>query len=157
MHLKNHSKALGKTLTNDELNLKVLRSLTREWQPKVTAISEKKSLSKISSATLFGKLQEYETELGRLEKHENQYKKSKSIALKVDSKENEKQDDPEEDEDFMHLVKRLCEFFINNDNYSNLVKKKNFFNKKEATTSTQNITCYECGKQGHIKTDLKEN
>ena len=58
VHLTNHLKALGKTLTNDELNLKVLRSLTREWQPKVTAISEKKSLSKMSSATLFGKLQE---------------------------------------------------------------------------------------------------
>ena len=150
VHLTNHLKALGKTLTNDELNLKVLRSLTREWQPKVTAISEKKSLSKMSSATLFGKLQEYETELGRLENHENQDKKSKSIALKVDSKENEEEDDPEEDENFMHLVKRLSEFFFNN---SNLVKKKNFFDKNEASTSTQNVTCYECGKQGHIKTD----
>ncbi|KAK2403254.1 hypothetical protein QL285_052708 [Trifolium repens] len=49
VHLTNHLKALGKTLTNDELNLKVLRSLTRKWQPKVTAISEKKSLSKMSS------------------------------------------------------------------------------------------------------------
>ncbi|KAK2454205.1 gag-protease polyprotein [Trifolium repens] len=153
VHLTNHLKALGKTLTNDELNLKVLRSLTREWQPKVTAISEKKSLSKMSSATLFGKLQEYETELGRLEKHENQDKKSKSIALKVDSKKNEEEDDPEEDENFIHLVKRLCEFFINNDNNSNLVKKMNFFDKNDASTSTQNITCYECGKQGHIKTD----
>ena len=30
VHLTNHLSALGKTLTNDELNLKVLRSLTRE-------------------------------------------------------------------------------------------------------------------------------
>ncbi|KAK2450001.1 hypothetical protein QL285_009142 [Trifolium repens] len=107
----------------------------------------------MSSATLFEKLQEYETELGRLEKHENQDKKYKSIALKVVSKKNEEEDDPEEDENFMHLVKRLCEFFINNDNKSNLVKKKNFFDKNETSTSTQNVTCYECGKQGHIKTD----
>ncbi|CAJ2660665.1 unnamed protein product [Trifolium pratense] len=151
VHLTNHLKALGKTLTNDELNLKVLRSLTREWQPKVTAISEKKSLSTMTSATLFGKLQEYETELRRLEKHENQEKKSKGIALKVDSKEDGK-DNPEEDKDFMHLVKRVGKFLINNDN-SNFVKKKKFFDKKEASTSTQNIICYECGQQGHIKTD----
>lgn len=59
VHLTNHLKALGKTLSNDELNLKVLRSLTKEWQPKVTTISEKKSLSTMTSATLFGKLQEY--------------------------------------------------------------------------------------------------
>ena len=67
--MTNNLKSLGKNLTNDELNLKVLRSLSREWQPKVTAISEKKNLSTMTSATLFGKLQEYETELARLEKH----------------------------------------------------------------------------------------
>ncbi|WJX73142.1 hypothetical protein P8452_56955 [Trifolium repens] len=149
VHLANHLKSLGKTLTNDELNHKVLRSLTREWQPKVTAISEKKSLSKMTSATLFGKLQEYETELGRLEKHENEEKKSKGIALKIDSM---NEDNPYNDENFMLLVKRLGNFFVNNDN-SNFVKKKKFFNKEEASTSTQNVICYECGKQGHIKTD----
>ena len=83
VHLTNHLKALGKTLTNDELNLKVLRSLNREWQPKVTAISEKKNLSTMTSATLFRKLQEYETELARLEKHEIQVKDSKDIDLKT--------------------------------------------------------------------------
>ena len=81
VHLTNHLKALDKTLTNDELNIKVLRSLSMEWQPKVTAISEKKNLSTMTSATLFGKLQEYEMELARLEKNEIQVKDSKDIAL----------------------------------------------------------------------------
>ena len=44
----------------------------------------------MTSATLFGKFQEYEMELGRLEKHENQEKKYKNVALKIDSKEVEK-------------------------------------------------------------------
>ena len=87
VHLTNHLIALGKISTNDDLNLKVLRSLTREWQPKVMAISEKKSLFTMTSASLFGKLQEQELELGRLEKYEGQEKKSKGIAFKVDSKE----------------------------------------------------------------------
>jgi len=52
----------------------------------------------------------------------------------------------------MRLVKMLGNFLMNNDN-SNFVKKKNFFDKNEASTSTQNITCYECGKHGHIKTE----
>ena len=69
----------------------------------------------MTSATLFGKLQEQETELGRLEKHENQEKKSNNIALKIDSKEVEKEDNPEEDENFMFLVKRLGKFFGRND------------------------------------------
>ena len=140
VHLTNHLRALGKTLTNDELNLKVLRSLTREWQPKVTAISEKKSLATMTSATLFGKLQEYETELGRLEKRENQEKKSKNIALKIDSKEDEKKDNPDEDENFMLLVRRLGKFFGKNDKAFSHSKKKKHFKKKEGSSSTQEVT-----------------
>ena len=98
-----HLKSLGKTLTNDELNLKVLRSLTREWKLKVKAISEKTNLSNMSSVALFGKLQECEMELGRLVKHENQEKKSKGITLKVESKEVAIEEYPEEDENFMLL------------------------------------------------------
>ena len=134
VHLTNHLSALGKTLTNDQLNLKVLRSLTREWQPKVTTISEKKSLSNMTSTTLFGKLQEYEMELGILEKHENQEKKSKNIALKIDSKEVEKENNPEEDENFRLLVKRLGKFFGRNDKAFSHSKGKKHFQKKEGST-----------------------
>ena len=136
VHLTNHVSSLGKTLTNDELNLKVLRSLTREWQPKVATISKKKSLSSMTSATLFRKLQEYETELGRLEKHENREKKSKNIALKIYSKEVEIEDNAEEYENFMLLVKRLGKFFGRNDKSFSHSKGKKQFNKKEASTST---------------------
>ncbi|XP_050890112.1 uncharacterized protein LOC127095473 [Lathyrus oleraceus] len=122
VHLTNHLKALGKTLTNDELNLK---------------------------------LQEYETELGLLEKHEVQEKKSKSIALKVDSKVVKKEDNPEEDGNFMLLVKRLGKYFgaKNNIGNSSYTRRKKFSKNKEreASTSNEDITCYECGKQGHIK------
>ncbi|XP_050918490.1 uncharacterized protein LOC127135908 [Lathyrus oleraceus] len=107
IHLTNHLIALTKTFANDDLNLKVLRSLTIEWKPKVTAISEKKSLSTITSASLFRKLQEHELELRRLEKHEIQEKKSKGIALKVDSKEDKDDGTPEENKNFMLLIKRL--------------------------------------------------
>jgi hypothetical protein len=121
----------------------------------VTAISEKKSLSTMTSVTLFGKLQEYETELGLLEKHEVQEKKSKSIALKVDSKVVKKEDNPEEDENFMLLVKRLGKYFgaKNNIGNSSYTRRKKFSKNKEreASTFNEDITCYECGKQGHIK------
>lgn len=35
----------------------------------------------------------------------------------------------------------------------NYEKRKKFFRKRDASTSTPNITCYECGKQRHIKTN----
>ena len=109
----------------------------------------------MTSATLFGKLQEYETELGLLEKHEVQEKKSKSIALKVDFKVVKKEDNPEEDENFMRFVKRLGKYFgaENNIGNSSYTRRKKFSKNKEreASTSNEDITCYECGKQGHIR------
>ena len=62
-YIINHLASLGKTFPNVDLINKVLRCLSREWQPKVTAITESRDLSNMSLATLFGKLQEYEMEL----------------------------------------------------------------------------------------------
>ena len=59
-HIVNHLASLGKIFPIEDLINKVLRCLSREWQPKVTAISESKDLSSMSLATLFGKLQEHE-------------------------------------------------------------------------------------------------
>src|ERR1044072_1408450 len=78
----------------------------------------------------------------------------RSMKIKLrDSKENQDDDAPEEDENFMLLVKRLGKFFGKNDKSSFYAKRKKHFRKKEASTSTQDVTCYECGKQGHIKPD----
>lgn len=55
-HLTNHLMDLEKTFTNDVLNLKVLRELSRAWQQKVMTISQKKSLFKMPLTALFEKL-----------------------------------------------------------------------------------------------------
>ncbi|XP_068498381.1 uncharacterized protein [Phaseolus vulgaris] len=65
-HIVNHLTGLGKEFDREELNIKVLKCLDRSWQPKVTAISESRDLSKLSTAALFGKLMEHELELKRL-------------------------------------------------------------------------------------------
>lgn len=87
----------------------------------------------MTSATLFGKLQEYETELERLEKHEVQEKKSKSIALKAEPKEVEKEDNSDEDENFTLLVKRLGKYFgaKNNIKNSSYTRRKKFSKNKD--------------------------
>ena len=57
-HIINHLASLGKIFPNEDLINKVLRCLSREWQPRVTAITESRDLSNMSLATLFGKLQD---------------------------------------------------------------------------------------------------
>ena len=83
-HITNHLAALGRTYSNDELNLRVLRCLTREWQPKVTAIREKKSLANLPISGLFGKLQEHELELERLTQTETKEKEHKNLSFKAE-------------------------------------------------------------------------
>lgn len=148
-HLINHLAALGKTLSNNEINLKILRSLTREWQPKVTAISEKKSLSNMSLAALFGKLQEHELELDRLEKNEGCEHKVRSLALKTKVKnyeseqEDESQSDSEEDDDDDALIKKFKEF----------LKKEMSKVKNQKEAPKRKVTCFESGERGHIKSE----
>ena len=51
------------------------------------------------------------------------------------------------------LLKGLVSFLVEMTNPFLMQKRKKKFNKREASTSTQEVTCYECGKQGHIKPD----
>jgi len=66
LHIVNHLLSLGKTFDKVELNIKILKSLNRAWQPKVTVISESRDLTSMNIVTLFGKLREHELEPGRL-------------------------------------------------------------------------------------------
>ncbi|XP_047149798.1 uncharacterized protein LOC124821898 [Vigna umbellata] len=84
-HIVNHLMALGKVFDKEDINIKILKSLNRIWQPKVTVISESRDLTSMNMATLFGKLREHELELGRL-KEEEEIEEKKSIALKATSK-----------------------------------------------------------------------
>ena len=94
-HIVNHLASLGKKFQNEDLINKVLRCLSREWQPKATTIAESRDLSNMSLATLFGKLQEHEMELLRLNQHEENDKKKKGIALKASSSIQEESDKEE--------------------------------------------------------------
>jgi len=60
---------LGKQF-DKELNIKILKCLDRSWQPKVTAISETRDLTTLTTAALFGKLREHELEMIRLKEME---------------------------------------------------------------------------------------
>ncbi|KAF1879732.1 hypothetical protein Lal_00039745 [Lupinus albus] len=86
-NLTNHLVALGKVLLNSDLNLKVLRSLTRTWQPK-----------------------EDELELSQLDQHEEQEKKKKNISLKekIEKYDSSEDEDDKEETDDMSLFNFTC-------------------------------------------------
>ncbi|XP_073221515.1 uncharacterized protein [Cicer arietinum] len=116
-HIVNNLNALGKEIDNDQQIGKVMRCLTREWQPKITAIAESKDFSSLSIATLFGKLREHEMELHRLSEAEQTDRKRKGLSLKAqthqskfeqescsDESSSETDEEPEIERDILFLV-----------------------------------------------------
>ena len=74
-HIVNHFTGQGKTFNTNELNIKILKSLNRPWQSKVTTITESQNLATMMMATLFGKLREHEFELKWLKAKSKRKKK----------------------------------------------------------------------------------
>jgi len=64
-HIVNKLQNLGKTISNQDCTNKILRCMTRQWQPKFTAIKESQNLNALSMITLYGKLKEHEHEINR--------------------------------------------------------------------------------------------
>ncbi|XP_052732843.1 uncharacterized protein LOC128196334 isoform X2 [Vigna angularis] len=155
-HIVNHLTGLGKTFDTDELNVKILKSLDRSWQPKVTAISESQNLTQMSTAILFGKLREHELELKRLTTEEDQGKR-KTLAFKSEISKGKsykriEDDDSDNDEENMSLmIKKFAKFMKAKG------KDKYRGERKENQGSPSSVKCYGCGERGHMKTDCPNN
>jgi len=82
-HIVNKLQNLGKKISNQDCTNKILRCMTKEWQPKVTAIKESQNLNTLSMITLFGKLKQHEHEINRFKSSDDDSKKKerKSIAF----------------------------------------------------------------------------
>ena len=98
----------------------------------------------MSLAILFGKLQEHEMELQRLNQHEENDKKKKGIALKASSSIQEESGiedsiDLDEDEDLSLFVKRFNKFLRMRGNQ----RRQNFKPKRRTEESFQISKCLE--------------
>ncbi|KAL2344787.1 hypothetical protein Fmac_006072 [Flemingia macrophylla] len=154
-HIINHLKGLGKVFDEEEVNVKMLKSLNRKWQPTVTAITESKNLSQMTSAELFGKLRKYEMDMFRLVDKEQKNKKFQRLALKVEHTTSESESSTygseSEEEELNQIVKTFKRFMRKNNNK----RRQNFSKKKfkKSKTSSAKFTYYECGKIGHIRSE----
>ncbi|KAH9763597.1 Integrase catalytic domain-containing protein [Citrus sinensis] len=135
--------ALGKTFSNSEKVKKIIRSLPKEWRPKRTAIEEAKDLNTLPLDDLIGSLISYEEDLAAEKGLEE---KKKSIALKASKHESDGESEPD-DEELVMLARRFRKFFKKTGERRNFRNFKNHREKKEA------ITCYECKKPGHIRSE----
>ena len=78
MHIINQLKALGKRYTNVKMVRKILRSLSKAWRPKVTAIQEAKDLNVLSLNAIIGSLKTHEIEVNKVS---NEAAKKENLLL----------------------------------------------------------------------------
>ena len=152
-HTVNHLIGLGKTFDKEELNIKVLKCLDRSWQPKVTAISETRDITTLSTTAIFGKLREHEIEMNRLKEQENVERKARSIALKTVALAEDSEADSSCDsevETLNMLTRKFGKFLRKKGKGINQQTKR--YSKKSNLNST-NLTCFGCGRQRHIKAE----
>ncbi|KAL6325967.1 hypothetical protein AAG906_038459 [Vitis piasezkii] len=92
----NELEALGKTYTEVEKVMKILRSLPKKWETKVTAIQEAKDLTKLSLEELIGSLMTYEIELYNHQRVEESEKSIAFMAITNDDEEEESESESDE-------------------------------------------------------------
>jgi hypothetical protein len=169
-HIVNKLQNLGKTISNQDCTNKILRCMTKEWQPKVTTIKESQNLNALSMITLFGKIKEHEHKINRFKSSEDDPKKKerKSFGLNTTSsistssvQNDDESDDDAINEEEMSLFVRRYNYYIKRNglkhNDKNLVNFRKASRKgKESDNDEKVVNCYGCGKIGHYKNECLE-
>jgi len=144
-HIVYHLINLGKIFERDELNIKILKCLDRSWQPKVTAISESKDLTTLTTTSLFGKLREHELEMNMMNDQEHEEKHVKSIALKAAGNRDCQESSKDNDEETLNLLTRKFNKFLKKRNNKN--KSSNRYNNKKFNDfNANNYSYFGCGR-----------
>ena len=156
---------LGEIYDQSKIVRKILKSLTEEFRPKVTAITESKDVDSISVNELVGSLQSYELDLPKTNKF-------KSMALKsIDDVDGNGFDDELSTTEIAYLAKNFRNFLKNNNRRArdkNNVELRNFRRNeptkvniaekpKEKVGQTSNNSmgqqCFGCQGYRHVKSE----
>ena len=156
---------LGEIYDQPKIVRKILRSLTENFRPKVTSITESKDVDSIPVDELVGSLQSYELDLPKTGK-------SKSMNLKsVDDVEVGTFDDEFSATEIAYLVKNFRNFLGNNNRKArgtNIAEPRNFRkndptqvnnNDKprekigQSSNNSMGPQCFGCQGYGHMKSE----
>ncbi|XP_072090534.1 uncharacterized protein [Arachis hypogaea] len=144
----NNLDAMGRSYSEETLVRKILRSLTKKWKVKSTAISERNDLIKITYDELRGKLLAYETTHMSQDKDD----KKKSIALKsrMTTQGEESNDSFFSDEEMVLFAKKMRRLL----RYKN--KGKGSSSSKDVKKDQVKFTCHHCKEPDHFKSDCPQ-
>ncbi|CAJ2661891.1 unnamed protein product [Trifolium pratense] len=157
----NQFDALGEKIPEEKLVRKMLRSLPKKFDMKVTAIEEAKDITDMKLDELVGSLQTYEVAT-----NEKMDKKNKSIAFVSNAEEEDQQSDTESENSISDAMVLLRKQFnkvlkimdkrpktsaadIGRNTYRNFRKPVT----EEKSAPNKGVQCHECEGYGHIRTE----
>ncbi|XP_045789080.1 uncharacterized protein LOC123884116 [Trifolium pratense] len=157
----NQFDALGEKVPEEKLVRKMLRSLPKKFNMKVTAIEEAKNITEMKLDELIGSLQTYEVAT-----NERMDKKTKSIAFVSNAEEEDQQSDAESENSISDAMVLLGKQF--NKVLKGMDKRprtsvpdtgrntnRNFRKpmSDEKTSLNKSVQCHECEGYEHIRTE----
>ena len=145
--LMNSISLLERHIPQSEINRKLLRSLPKKFSAKVTTLQDSPLISNMETLTLFSELEEFENQLRRYDE-EDAAPRRKTLALNAEADES-----PEDSDEEIALITQRFKKFLAKKKSSNRFTPKSQFPKKEFKSSSNDDTCFECGKKGHFKKD----
>ncbi|PNX93845.1 gag-protease polyprotein, partial [Trifolium pratense] len=135
----NQFDALGEKISEEKLVRKMLRSLPKKFDIKVTAIEEAKDISEMKLDELVGSLQTYEVAI-----NERAKKNNKNIAFVSNTDDEEVQSDMGSDESISDAIVRLGREF-------NKVLK--MMDKNSRPNKGKGVQCHDCEGYGHVQAE----
>ncbi|GMI95579.1 hypothetical protein HRI_003227200 [Hibiscus trionum] len=154
----NGLKGFDEIIPEDKLVRKLLYSLPESWDSKRTAIIEARDLKTLKLDALVGSLLTHEImrkgreEEKRVVEKKDVEKKKVGIALKASCQESDSSED--EDVEMAMLAKQFTRF-MNSNRGRKFIRKGDFKNKCKEDEKDQ-ITCYDCKKPGHIRSECPQ-
>ena len=141
----NNLSSLGKQYTTSEMVRKILRSLPKQWEAKVTAIQDAKDLSKLPLDELIGSLMTHEITMNQNLEDVVKTEKEKNLAFSSSTS----YDDVEKDIAF--LAKKF-KFFLKHDRKN----RRKWMKEIDEHPKPSEVVCYECNKPGHYKSECPQ-
>jgi len=140
--------------------------MTKEWQPKVTAIKESQNLNVLSIITLFGKLKEHEHEITRFKSNEEEgklknkkpvvFKASLSKASSYIVSEGDSGGESPNEEDMVLFVKCFNRYIKKYGLRCSEKNSRRSQTKGENGKDENGPSCFGCGKVDHLRSECPD-
>ena len=141
----NDLSSLGKEYSMSEKVRKILRSLPKQWEAKVTAIQEAKNLSTLPLDELVGSLMTHEMTMKQNSDDSVKTDKEKNLAFSSSTSNSV-------DEKDVVLLARKFKKFLKHDRKN----RRSLIKESDEKPKRSEVICYECNKPGHIKPDCPQ-